>query len=617
MAQTHSAKKISKPKGLNKLKGFSQTIFIYLLIGLATLLIVASFNPQDPKTNEIAISQVISDIKDQKIYKLTVEGDKILLDYKDTEDQTARKESGESIYKIIESAGVDPKLVIIEIKDLSWQQTWVAIASALLPVLVMVVLFFFLFRNAREGAQGIFAFGQSKAKIFNKDAPQVKFTDVAGVDEAKRELSEIVDFLKNPSKYTALGARIPKGVLLIGPAGVGKTLLARAVAGEANVPFFSIAGSEFMEMLVGVGAARVRDMFGTAKKNSPSIIFIDEVESIGRMRGMGISGGHDEREQTLNQILVEMDGFTPSDRVIVMAATNRPDLLDPALVRPGRFDRRVLLSLPDLEERKALITLHMKGKPFTKDVDVERLARRTVGFSGADLANMLNEAAILAARDGKTAIDVKDLEEAATKEKMGPARKRMQSENDRKLAAYHEAGHAVVGHFLPGVDPVHRISIISRGASGGHTMFPPTEDRSNETKSRLIQQIATALGGQVAEEIFFKDISTGASSDIESATAIAKAMVTQYGMSELGPINITPASGSQWRGIDDGGSISPTLHDAVDKQIKKLIDKGQQTAFELARKHKSKLEAVAKALLEKETLESDEFEKIVGLKKSA
>jgi cell division protease FtsH len=617
MAQTHSAKKISKPKGLNKLKGFSQTIFIYLLIGLATLLIVASFNPQEPKTNEIAISQVISDIKDQKIYKLTVEGDKILLDYKDTEDQTARKESGESIYKIIESAGVDPKLVIIEIKDLSWQQTWVAVASALLPVLVMVVLFFFLFRNAREGAQGIFAFGQSKAKIFNKDAPQVKFTDVAGVDEAKRELSEIVDFLKNPSKYTALGARIPKGVLLIGPAGVGKTLLARAVAGEANVPFFSIAGSEFMEMLVGVGAARVRDMFGTAKKNSPSIIFIDEVESIGRMRGMGISGGHDEREQTLNQILVEMDGFTPSDRVIVMAATNRPDLLDPALVRPGRFDRRVLLSLPDLEERKALITLHMKGKPFTKDVDVERLARRTVGFSGADLANMLNEAAILAARDGKTAIDVKDLEEAATKEKMGPARKRMQSENDRKLAAYHEAGHAVVGHFLPGVDPVHRISIISRGASGGHTMFPPTEDRSNETKSRLIQQIATALGGQVAEEIFFKDISTGASSDIESATAIAKAMVTQYGMSELGPINITPASGSQWRGIDDGGSISPTLHDAVDKQIKKLIDKGQQTAFELARKHKSKLEAVAKALLEKETLESDEFEKIVGLKKSA
>jgi cell division protease FtsH len=337
MAQTHSAKKISKPKGLNKLKGFSQTIFIYLLIGLATLLIVASFNPQEPKTNEIAISQVISDIKDQKIYKLTVEGDKILLDYKDTEDQTARKESGESIYKIIESAGVDPKLVIIEIKDLSWQQTWVAVASALLPVLVMVVLFFFLFRNAREGAQGIFAFGQSKAKIFNKDAPQVKFTDVAGVDEAKRELSEIVDFLKNPSKYTALGARIPKGVLLIGPAGVGKTLLARAVAGEANVPFFSIAGSEFMEMLVGVGAARVRDMFGTAKKNSPSIIFIDEVESIGRMRGMGISGGHDEREQTLNQILVEMDGFTPSDRVIVMAATNRPDLLDPALV-PDTFE---------------------------------------------------------------------------------------------------------------------------------------------------------------------------------------------------------------------------------------------------------------------------------------
>lgn len=618
MASLSRIKQSPRPKNNSRFKSISQTILIYSLIGIATLLIVASFNPSNQSTGDIAISQVITDINAHKIQKISVEGDNLTATYQDGSEKNARKESGESIYQIISSAGVDPKAVIIEVKDLSWQQTWISIFSAVLPVVVMIVLFFFLFRQAREGAQGIFAFGQSRAKIFNKDAPQAKFADVAGVDEAKRELFEIVDFLKNPNKYTALGARIPKGVLLVGPAGVGKTLLARAVAGEANVPFFSIAGSEFMEMLVGVGAARVRDMFGTAKKNSPAIIFIDEVESIGRMRGMGISGGHDEREQTLNQILVEMDGFTPNDRVIVMAATNRPDLLDPALVRPGRFDRRVILSLPDLEERKALINLHMKGKPFTKDVNTDKLARRTVGFSGADLANMLNEAAILAARDGKTAIDSKDLEEAATKEKMGPARKRMQSESDRKLAAYHEAGHALVGHFQPGVDPVHRISIISRGASGGHTMFPPTEDRSNETKSRLIQQIATALGGQAAEEMFFKDISTGASSDIESATAIAKAMVTQYGMSDLGPINISarPMAGG-WRNFEEGSDISPALHDAVDKQIKKFIDQGHAIARDLIKKHKTKLEAVAKALLEHETLESDQFEKIVGTKKSA
>ncbi|KKR23467.1 MAG: ATP-dependent zinc metalloprotease FtsH [Candidatus Daviesbacteria bacterium GW2011_GWB1_39_5] len=395
------------------------------------------------------------------------------------------------------------------------------------------------------------------------------------------------------------------------------TLLSRAVAGEAGVPFFSIAGSEFMEMLVGVGAARVRDMFAQAKKAAPAIIFVDEIESIGRQRGMGISGGHDEREQTLNQILVEMDGFTQTDHVIVLAATNRPDLLDAALVRPGRFDRRVVLSLPDLEERKAIIELHMKGKPFVKDVSIEKLARRTVGFSGADLANMLNEAAILAAREGKTAIDSKDLEEAATKEKLGPQRKRMQSEHDRKLAAYHEAGHAIVGHFLKKVDPVHRISIVSRGMSGGHTLFPPTEDRSNESKSRLLEQITAALGGQAAEELVFRDISTGAASDIEVATNIARAMVTQYGMSSLGPLSINPRPMfGVWRGMEEGEGLSPKLHDAVDAEIKKIMDACYKEAQDLLKKNKVKLDKVAKALLEKETLEGDEFESIVGKKRS-
>ncbi|MBI2596595.1 ATP-dependent metallopeptidase FtsH/Yme1/Tma family protein [Candidatus Daviesbacteria bacterium] len=599
---------------MSVLKGLA----IYVLIALSALIFFYQVAGGPSGTgNEVPISQVINQVKDNKIEKVSIEGNKITAEVKSSDQKLiSRKEEGESIYKILESSGVDPKSVTIEVKDLSTQQAWTGIISAILPVLILVGLMFLLFRNAREGAQGIFSFAQSRARLFTKDQPQIKFTDVAGAEEAKKELSEIVEFLKTPDKFKALGARIPRGVLLVGPPGTGKTLISRAIAGEAGVPFYSIAGSEFMEMLVGVGASRVRDMFLQAKKNAPAIIFIDEIESIGRQRGIGISGGHDEREQTLNQILVEMDGFTPNERLIILAATNRPDLLDAALIRPGRFDRRVVLSLPDLQERKAIIELHMKGKPFTKNVSVEKLARRTVGFSGADLANMLNEAAILAAREGKKAIEPKDLEEAATKEKLGPQRKRMQSEKDRKLAAYHEAGHAVVGHFLKNVDPVHRISIVSRGISGGHTLFPPTEDRSNESKSRLLEQITAALGGQAAEDLVFKDISTGAASDIEIATNIARQMVTQYGMSALGPISITskPMFGI-WRGMSDGEDLSPKLHDAVDIEIRKIIDTCYKNAQISLKKYKVKLDLVAKALLEKETLESDEFEGIVGSKK--
>lgn len=604
--------KLPQNRFLSVLKG----VGVYLLIALAALIFFAGLSNGGKSGDEVPLSQIITDIKENRVEKLNLEGDKVLVDYKEKgKTALSRKESGESIYQVLKNSDVDPKLISIEVKDISWQNAWVSVLGTILPIVVMIIFFALIFRQARDAGQGIFSFGQSRARLFSKDSPQIKFTDVAGVEEAKKELSEVVEFLKTPEKFRALGARIPKGVLLVGPAGTGKTLLSRAVAGEAGVPFFSIAGSEFMEMLVGVGAARVRDMFAQAKKNAPSIIFIDEIESIGRMRGMGITGGHDEREQTLNQILVEMDGFTPNDHVIVVGASNRPDLLDPALVRPGRFDRRVVLGLPDLEERKAIIELHMKGKPFTKEVSVEKLARRTVGFSGADIANMLNEAAILAARENKTAIDQKDLEEAATKEKLGPQRKRMQSEKDRKLSAYHEAGHAIVGHFLPNVDPVHRISIVSRGLSGGHTMFPPTEDRSNETRGRLMEQIAAALGGRAAEELIFEDLSTGAASDIEIASNLARQMVTQFGMSELGPINVSPRPiFGIWRGLDEGGEVSPQLHNAIDKEVKKILDKAEREAMVLIKKHKIKLDKVAKALLEKETLDGDEFEGIVGKK---
>ena len=610
-----SGKRNSKGLNRNKLTSFLKGLGMYLLIGLAALIFFAGAFNGGKSTEQVPISQIVNDVKDNKVNKIEVEGDRVVAFYKDNKTASARKEGGESIYQLFKDAGVNPQSVTIDVKDTSWQQGWLSLLGTLLPILLMVGFFFLILRQARDAGSNIFAFGQSRARLFTKDQPQVKFSDVAGVDEAKKELQEVVEFLKTPDKFRALGARIPKGVLLVGPAGVGKTLMARAVAGEAGVPFFSIAGSEFMEMLVGVGAARVRDMFAQAKKSAPSIIFIDEIESIGRQRGMGISGGHDEREQTLNQILVEMDGFAPNEQVIVIGATNRPDLLDAALIRPGRFDRRVTLGLPDLEERKEIIKLHMGNKPFSKAVSIDRLARRTVGFSGADIANMINEAAILAAREDKKEIDDKDLEEAATKEKLGPKRKRIQSEYDRKLSAYHEAGHAIVGHFLPNVDPVHRISIVSRGMSGGHTMFPPTEDRSNETKQRLMEQISAALGGQAAERVVFGDISTGASSDIQAATSLAREMVTQYGMSDLGPINLrSQAMFGMWRNIDDAEEMSEEMHAAVDREVKKLLDQSYKQAVELIRKNRLKLDRVARELLDKETLESDEFEAIVGQK---
>ncbi|KKP59721.1 MAG: ATP-dependent zinc metalloprotease FtsH 1 [Candidatus Gottesmanbacteria bacterium GW2011_GWA1_34_13] len=612
MDQTPKNTKKSR-KMIFKLNLNLRNVFLVLFIGFLIFSFILSLAQTSKLSEEKSLSQIITDIKDNKVKKITVEDTKLKVIYLDGSESSSRKETQDSIYKILDTAKVDASKIEINVKDASVGQIWISLISNLLPLLLMVGFFLFIIRQARGAQDNIFSFGQSKAKLFNKDNPQITFANVAGVNEAKKELEEVVDFLKHPGKYRALGARTPKGVILVGPAGTGKTLLARAVAGEAHVPFFSIAGSEFMEMLVGVGASRARDLFQTAKKNAPAIIFIDEIDAIGRMRSSGVMGGHDEREQTLNQILVEMDGFLPNEQVIVMAATNRGDLLDPALLRPGRFDRRVVLDMPDIEGRKDILNIHMKGKPFEKDADWDKIARRTVGFSGADLENMLNEAAIGAARVNKRAISMADLEEAATKVKLGPEKRRLQSDMDRKMTAYHEAGHAILTFALPNMDPVHRISIVSRGMALGFTLIPPARDRVHETKSRLINQIASMLGGRAAEELIFNEFTTGAANDIDKATAIARQMVIELGMSNIGPINFGPQMDVTETGKTyyEQPQISPNMMSKIDEEVKKIIDTGYKTAFETLKKLKPKLDLVAETLVKQETLEGDEFKRLM------
>jgi len=594
-----------------KLKNSWKNIILYGFLIFLSVIFLGAFTAPMDSSDTVPLSQIVKEVKDKKIKEIVVNGDTLEITRTDDKKVKAIKEPNADVYSLFSDAGVSLKDsgVKVSIKDQSSMNIWFGILGAFLPVLLMVALFYFIFRQARGTQESIFSFGQSRAKLFNKDTPKTSFDDVAGVDEAKQELTEIVDFLKHPQKYKAIGARTPKGVLMIGPAGTGKTLLARATAGEANVAFFSMAGSEFMEMLVGVGASRVRDLFNTAKKTQPAIIFIDEIDAIGRQRGNGFMGGHDEREQTLNQILVEMDGFTKNEQIIVMAATNRPDVLDPALVRPGRFDRRVALELPDVKGREAILAIHAKGKPFTKDVDWEKIAKRTVGFSGADLENMLNEAAILAARLGKKAIDMKDLEEAATKVKLGPEKRRLQTEEDRRMTAYHEAGHALVSWHMPYMDPVHRISIVSRGMSLGHTMMEPIE-RVHETKTRLLEQIAVMMGGRAAEDLVFGEITTGASNDIEKATHVARAMVSQFGMSPLGPITLE----SGQRAAYEAKEISDEMSAKIDAEVTKILDTAYDNAAKVITKLRDKLDLLAEELLVKETLDADDFVHLMGPK---
>lgn len=604
--KNHKQKKILKVK----LNFTWKNILLYGFLLFFVFFIFAGLRQPFEEQKTVPISNVITSVKKGEVSKIEVSDNKLVVTTKQGTVQSF-KEPGSNVYQIFRDAGVTLDKTNVVVSDQTGLNNWLNILSSVLPIVLMVAFFYFIFRQARGAQENIFSFGQSKAKLFNRDTPRVTFANVAGVDEAKQELREIVDFLKNPAKYRAMGARTPKGVLMVGPSGTGKTLLARATAGEANVPFFSMAGSEFMEMLVGVGASRVRDLFNTAKKSQPAIIFIDEVDAIGRQRGYGIMGGHDEREQTLNQILVEMDGFTPTEQLVVIAATNRPDVLDPALIRPGRFDRRVALDMPDVVGRKAILAIHAKGKPFVKDVDWEKVAKRTVGFSGADLENMLNEAAILAARLGKTAIDMTDIEEAATKVKLGPEKRRLQSENDRKMTAFHEAGHAVVSWQMPHMDPVHRISIVSRGLSLGHTMMEPIE-RIHETKTHLVEQISVMLGGRAAEDLIFSEMTTGASDDISRATQIARTMVVEYGMSDLGPINLEGDRQQFYEPVN----VSPEMAAKVDQEIKKIMDTGYANAVVILKKLRKKLDVLSEELLKKETLESEDFIKLMGPKKA-
>ncbi len=598
---------------LNQYKNW-KNILIYGVVFLFLAFIFMGLSQPGAGLNEsktIPLSQAISDSKAGKIKAIEVFDNKLVLTPKNG-DKTlqAFKEPGSDVYTMFKDAGVPLGAIVVTVNDKTTLNNTMNILISILPIVLMVAFFYFIFRQARGAQDNVFSFGKSQAKLYSKDMPKIGFDDVAGVDEAKQELTEIVDFLKNPAKYRSIGARTPKGVLMIGPAGTGKTLLARATAGEANVPFFSMAGSEFMEMLVGVGASRVRDLFNTAKKSQPAIIFIDEIDAIGRQRGGGYMGGHDEREQTLNQILVEMDGFSPNEQLVVMAATNRPDVLDPALVRPGRFDRRVALELPDVAGRKNILMIHAKNKPFEAKVDWDRVAKRTVGFSGADLENMLNEAAIRAARNNKKKVDMSDIEEAATKVKLGPEKKRLQTEQDRRMTAYHEAGHALVGWEMPHIDPIHRISIVSRGMSLGHTMTEPI-DRVHETKSHLIEEIAMMLGGQAAEKLVFDDITTGASNDMEKATQVARAMVTRFGMSNLGPITLDLQKETPY----DSDELSPEMRAKIDVEVKRIIDEGYETALKTLKKLRKKLDILATELLKVETMESEEFEKLIGPKK--
>ncbi len=594
-----------------------KTIFIILFAGFFIYTLLSPFIHSQSASKERSLTEIISDIKRKNVDKVIVEDTKVTAVYDDNEQAITYIEPGDNFRQILNDAGIQLDTVNLQVEDTQSGIEMLRFLGSVIPAILLFVFFWFIFRQARGAQDSVFSFGQSKAKRFNKETSKITFKDVAGVEEAKKELEEVVDFLKNPGKYRKLGARPPKGVMLVGPAGTGKTLLAKAVAGEASVPFFSIAGSEFMEMLVGIGAARARDLFANAKQNAPAIIFIDEIDAIGRARSTGVMSSHDEREQTLNQILVEMDGFTPNEQVVVIAATNRGDLLDPALLRPGRFDRRILVDYPDVEGRASIISIHARNKPVADDVKWERVAKRTVGFSGADIENMLNEAAITAARHNRDKINMEDIEEAATKVKLGPEKKRLQTEYDKKITAYHEAGHAIVSHYQEHTDPVHRISIVSRGMALGYTLIPPERDKLHTSKTALIERLAVMMGGRAAEEVVFKEITTGAANDFDQATTIARKMVMDFGMSSLGPVNFGATTDiTDYRQGWQGNDISQEMLAKIDHEVSEILNTAYKQAVELVKKHRKQLDAVSDELVKHESMDQDQFEKIVGVKKA-
>jgi len=584
--------------------------FIYVVILLAVVALFSYLLPSASKPEEVPLSDVIVMSQNKEIVKIEVEEDALLVAKKDGTELRTFKESNASIYEIEE---LNLQGVVVDIKGSSGIN-WGSLFLNFLPLIIFGGLLFFLFRQARGANSQAMSFGRSRARLFPASRTTVTFEDVAGVEEAKQDLCEVVDFLKSREKFQSLGARIPKGVLLIGPPGTGKTLMARAIAGEADVPFFSISGSEFVEMFVGVGASRVRDLFDQAKRNAPCIIFIDEIDAVGRHRGAGLGGSHDEREQTLNQILVEMDGFDTSTSVIVLAATNRPDILDPALLRPGRFDRRVVLDRPDISGRFAVLKVHTNGKPLDKSVNLEVLAKGTVGFSGADLANLVNEAAILAARRDKAAISMQELEESVDRVLAGPERKsRKISPKEKEITAYHETGHALVAKLLPNADPVHKISIVARGITGGYTRLIPTEDRYLATRSQFNDTLATLLGGHAAEELIFNEMSTGSQNDIEEATKLARKMVTEYGMSDkLGPLTFGQKDEMVFLGreISEQRNYSEKVAKLIDDEIRSIIQYARDIAKKILAENKLKLKQIAEKLIARETLESEELEAI-------
>ena len=581
---------------------------IYIIILVAAVVLLAQLFLTPGKPTEIGLDKAIAMSQNGEISKITVEDNQLLITT--TEDSKLKAAIGNLTLVDLKELGLRLDGVVYEVKPSGFD--WGGLLIGFIPLLLFGALLFFLFRSARGANSQALSFGRSRARLFPANTPTVTFDDVAGVEEAKQELHEVVEFLKSREKFQKLGARIPRGLLLIGPPGTGKTLLARAVAGEAEVPFFSISGSEFVEMFVGVGASRVRDLFDQAKRNTPCIIFIDEIDAVGRHRGAGLGGGHDEREQTLNQILVEMDGFDTNTSVIVMAATNRPDILDPALLRPGRFDRRVILDRPDINGRIGILKVHIKGKPLDDSVNLEVLAKQTAGFSGADLANLVNEAAILAARRGKKAIEMEELEESIDRVIAGPERKsRRISPKEKEITAYHEAGHAVVAKMLPNVDPVHKISIVARGMTLGHTRQLPIEDRYLTSRGQLQDMIATLLGGHTAEKLVFNEVTTGAYDDIKRATEYARRMVTDFGMSDkLGPRTFGDKQELIFLGreISEQKDYGDAVANVIDAEINRIIQQAQDTAREILTENRSKLELIAQRLIAEETLEGEELE---------